>query len=152
GVNASGTTVPSGGFGPVISIFETVPFYSIIAVDNTGGTIGNDPLNRAPDPVTGFALDAYPINTPINDPFLGLILSPGTYYVSLSQWDTIAGGDLENGTAGVIFSEAGNPHFTGPYAGNPNGTFIDPGSATQRTGFWALDFVGVDSASIVTVP
>ncbi|MDB6108989.1 MAG: sorting protein, partial [Pedosphaera sp.] len=68
GTNAAGQIIPAGGFVPALAIFETTNFFSAIVQDVTGGTIGNDPLHRAPDPVTGYALDSYPVDTPSDDP------------------------------------------------------------------------------------
>jgi len=136
GTNAAGAIIAAGGFDPVLSLF-----------DATGGLVGaslliatNDDGSGVPtDPVTGNAFDSLlEINT---------LLSGGTYVLVLSQSGNFANGpDFAGG-----FSEQGQGDFTPGFYGCSGTSFCDV-SAAQRTGAWAVDILGVGSASSVPEP
>jgi len=118
GTNANGSVITTGGFAPVLSLFNASGSQPLLAFD-TGGTA---PLACGPrniDPVTGFCLDAY-----LND-----FLSAGSYILVLTQFDNTPNGpNLSDG-----FFEQGNGNFTGgPF-------FLNAGTGFQRTGDWAVD-------------
>jgi len=127
GVNAAGTTIASGGFDPILALF------------NSSGTLINqndDGAGVAADAVTHLNLDT----------LLRSNLSPGTYTVSVMQYDNFANGpNLSDG-----FLSSSRPTFTSVF-GCSNGRFCDV-SAANRTGAWAFDILGVDSASTPTPP
>lgn len=128
GVNAAGTTIPRGGFDPILALF-----------DSSGALINeNDDGNSSvsADPVTGETFDT----------FLRSSLSPGTYTVSVMQFDNFANGsNLSEG-----FLNTGDATFTSAF-GCSNGRYCDV-DATNRTGAWAFDILGVDSATVPTPP
>jgi hypothetical protein len=156
GTNAAGTVIPSGGFEPQLSLF---------APDGTGmnpgpsgpctGNTGNPLTTLAPDPITGACADVY---YPTTLSFPGGIWAPGTYTVALSEYINPAVNNLSDGFLLALqgFTVPGNyTCMVGApgVQGNPPTIAVDqpfcdewdPG--TQRTGNWALDIIGVDSAT-----
>lgn len=128
GVNAAGTTIARGGFDPILALFNS----SGVLIDQ------NDDGGAAvpADSVTGENFDT----------FLQSSLSPGTYTVSVMQYDNFANGpNLSDG-----FGDTGNPTFTSAF-GCSNGRFCDV-DASNRTGAWAFDILGVDTASVPPPP
>jgi hypothetical protein len=127
GVNAAGTTIANGGFDPILALF------------NSSGLLINendDGAGVAADPVTHLTADT----------LLRSNLSPGTYSVSVMQYDNFAKGpNLSNG-----FVYSTSPTFTTAFRCS-NGRFCDVAGA-NRTGAWAFDILGVDSASTSTLP
>jgi len=121
GTNAASQVIPSGGFDPILSLFDS------------GGTLLNVTNDGSPntDPSTGAALDS----------LLSLSLDPGMYTLALSQSDNQANGP----TFADGFSEQGAGSFTSTL-GCSNGSFCDITGA-NRDGKWALDISGVESAS-----
>jgi hypothetical protein len=76
------------------------------------------------------------------DTFLQSSLSAGTYTVSVMEFDNFANGpNLSNG-----FSNTGNATFTSVF-GCSNGRFCDV-DGSNRTGAWAFDILGVDTATV----
>jgi hypothetical protein len=91
------------------------------------------------DPVTGNAFDALlEINT---------LLSGDTYVLVLSQADNVPNGT----TFGSGFSEQGAGNFTPGLFGCGGVSFCDA-SGAQRTGAWAVDILGVGTASSAPEP
>lgn len=135
GTNQAGTVIANNGFAPVFSLF-----------DGSGAQIGADsggpPCGaRNTDPQTGFCWDAY-----LNEVNLGV----GTYRLALTESDNTANGpNLADG-----FHQQGNGNFTGPnYLGQPGSFIVNAVPLPiQRTGNWAVDILGADSASMVAVP
>jgi hypothetical protein len=128
GVNAAGTTIARGGFDPILALFNGSG-----ALINTNDD-GN--FNVPADPVTGENFDTY----------LQSSLGPGTYTVSVMQYDNFANEpNLSNG-----FVNTGNPTFTSIF-GCSNRRFCDV-DGVNRTGAWAFDVLGVDAASVPTPP
>lgn len=127
GNNAAGKTITAGGFDVILSLFDL----------NTGSLVAQqDDSSSAPaDPVTGARFDVW----------LASALTPGTYAVYVSQYDNFAGSSLGD------FRYAGQPGFTARYCPGANpvsggqGLFCDI-TGTQRTGNWAFDILGADTA------
>ena len=127
GVNAAGTTIASGGFDPILALF------------NGSGVLINENDDGAGVPVD--AVTGSPFDT-----LLRSTLSAGTYTVSVMQYDNFANGpNLSDG-----FLSSGSPTFTSAF-GCSNGRLCDV-SAANRTAAWAFDILGVDSASTPTPP
>ena len=122
GTNSAGMVVPEGGFDPYLALFDSV---GVFIFDNDEGPTA--PVS----PVTGSAYDALIQQT----------LAPGSYMLSLSQFDNIAiGPNLSSG-----FVEAGAGNFTGAF-GCSNGSFCDI-DGNNRTNAWAVDILNVASAA-----
>jgi hypothetical protein len=134
GVNQAGNVIANDGFAPILSLFDGSG--SLVAADS-GGVAPGGCGARNIDAQTGFCWDAY----------LNPNLNAGHYLLALTETDNSANGPfLTNG-----FHEQGNGNFTGPiYLGQP-GSFILP-TGEARTGNWAVDILGVNSASTVTTP
>jgi hypothetical protein len=131
GVNTAGDMIATGGFDPVLSIFDA------------GGMQLLD----------GFNSDGVcpPLHSDLGNCFdsaLSLPLPAGSYILALSQYDNLPNGP----TLADGFSESGNGNFTGTLTGNPGGgPFLDQ-FGNQRTGQWAVDISGVDTAAAVPEP
>lgn len=135
GVNANSDIIPSGGFAPVLSLFEASGLGLLLAWDYGGGP-GPDCGPRATDPATGFCWDAY----------LSVSLPAGSYLLALTQDDNLPFGP----TFSDGFQHAGEGNFTGPqYLGVPGSFIIITGD--QRTAAWAVD-IEADDASAVPEP
>lgn len=127
GVNAAGATIASGGFDPILALF------------NSSGAL----INENDD---GAGVPADPVTHLSADTLLRSNLSAGTYTVSVMQYDNFANGpNLSNG-----FLYSTNPTFTSAFRCS-NGRFCDVAGA-NRTGAWEFDILGVDSASTSTPP
>jgi hypothetical protein len=125
GVNGNSTVILSGGFDPILSLFDATG--SLIALND-------DDLGAAVDPVTGNGFDAS----------ISGLLAADQYTLVLTEADNLpVGPTLADG-----FTRTGQGNFTGPeFAGIP-GSFWDATPA-QRNGNWAVDLVGV---TVSTVP
>jgi hypothetical protein len=106
GINAEGTTIARGGFDPIVSLFNAST-RTLIA--------SNDDGHLFYDPVTGSAYDS----------FMKLMLSPGEYIATVTQYGSFSNGSLDNGFLG-----SGSTDFSG------------------RDSHWALDFQNVQGASL----
>ncbi len=120
GTQADGTVIDSGGFDPILTLF-----------DGSGNAIaGNDdnPFLRIPDSLlTGS-------------------ISPGNYTVALTQYDNFFLGSLgDNISRG--FALEGNPNFTSIF-GCSNGQFCSF-NGLNRTNEWAFDVLNVETAVTV---
>ena len=141
GAQADGNVVPAGGFDPALTLFDSAGL--MIDFDDDGAAS----LDTV-DPETGLALDA----------LLELGLGAGVYTLALTQIPNVANGRVL--TDGFLFT--GYPDITSTYNGNPacsNGQFCAEFSAIgdndpliNRTGAWAIDILGVTSASVVPIP
>lgn len=128
GIDASGVTIPRGGFDPVLAVFDST---GLLINENDDGN-----SNVPADPVTGQQWDSY----------LQTTLAAGNYTVALTQYDNFAiGPTLNNG-----FFNTGNPHFTSSF-GCTHGAFCDLTGA-NRTSAWEFDALGVSSATVNAVP
>jgi len=153
GTNAAGQVIPSGGFETYLNLYladgtQMNPGYS--------GPCGG-PL--AADPVTGACGDVY---YPTTYSFPGGMWSAGTYIVVLSTFANPGIGNLSDGFfAQQVLGVPVPGNFTcqpGPlgYQGSPTTVGVDqpfcdefdPG--VERTGNWAVDITGVDSATLLT--
>lgn len=131
GTQANGNVVASGGFDPILALF-----------DGAGNLIqqhddGPDPVPA--DPVTGSRFDTN----------LSLALAAGDYFVTIMQFNNFFIG-LPADDISLGFGREGDPTFTSDY-GCPNGQFCDL-TAANRTNEWAFDILGVESASRHNVP
>ncbi len=128
GVNSAGTSIPEGGFDPILALYNAAGTF----IDNNDdGDCGQVPESV----VTGSCFDTYFQST----------IQPGDYTVAIQQYDNFALGNLSDG-----FSETGLPFFTSEY-GCSNGQFCDV-DGYNRTKAWAFDILNVDSAAVVPLP
>jgi hypothetical protein len=117
GVNGAGTTIPAGGFDPVLTLFDGSGNFLVMNDDGPCGTVGTDPT-------TLNCFDAY----------LSLDLGAGSYTAALTEYDNLPNGP----TLADSFSQVGNGDFTCPeFLGRPD-AFCDA-SPSQRDSAWALD-------------
>lgn len=127
GVDAAGTTIPRGGFDPILALFNSAG--AEINQNDDGGS------NVPADSVTGEHYDTY----------LQSALAAGTYTVSVMEYDNFANGpNLSNG-----FERMGQGNFTSAF-GCSEGKFCDVSgdpAGNSRTGNWEFDILGINSAS-----
>ena len=130
GTNANSQVIPSGGFDPVLSLFDAtgglLSTSLLIATNDDGAGVATDPL-------TGNAFDSL-----LN---LTALVAGNTYVLVLSQYDNLANGP----DYGAGFSQQGNGNFTPGEFGCPGVSFCDATPA-QRNGNWAVDITGVGTA------
>ena len=120
GTNAVGDTIATGGFDPILSLYDAAG--TLLALSDDG-------IGVATDPATGLASDS----------LLTINLDAGRYLVALTQYDNFPNGNISDG-----FSEAGMGNFTPGLTGCAAASFCDP-DGNPRNGNWALDLVAVDS-------
>jgi hypothetical protein len=127
GMNGAGQMIPDGGFAPVLSLFDSTGLLLTSDNEDSSGSC----LPRVPDLASGFCWDA----------FLSQSLSPGSYFVVLTEDNNTPNGPgFSDG-----FSMQGQGNFTGPeFRGQPGSFILIDGS--QRTSAWAFDISGADSA------
>jgi hypothetical protein len=132
GVQADSNIVSSGGFDPMLYVFDSSG--AILAFNDDG-------IGVPADPDTGATFDA----------MLSQVLPAGSYTVALIQFNNFAvGPNLSNG-----FVETGNPSFTGLLGGCSNGQFCDTSGVSpfdNRSNEWALDILDVDAAVAIPEP
>ena len=125
GTQADGTAIAAGGFDPILAVFDEDGLLLGGNDDDILGAVGTDP-------VTGAALDS----------FLDPVVAPGSYTLALSQYDNFpVGSTLAEG-----FALQGEESFTGAF-GCTAGIFCDT-TADSRTGAWAVDILGVETAAL----
>ncbi len=154
GTNAAGQVIPSGGFEPVLNLYM-----SDGSQMNPGGSgpctappTGNPVADLLADPTTGVCGDVY---YPTTLSFPGGVWAAGTYTVVLSLADNPGVGNLVDGFfAEAVLGLTPPDNFTcATNQGSPPTVPVDQpfcdrwASGVQRTGFWALDILGVDSAT-----
>lgn len=141
GTQANGNIVASGGFDPILALFDSAG--NLIgqdddAVSGTPGACGPGVVTL--DPGTGQQWDT------CFDALLGV----GSYTVAIMQYDNFAvGPNLSNGFTYLL-----SPTFTAAF-GCSNGQFCDvSGTApfNNRTRGWAFDILNVEAATEVRVP
>ena len=120
GGTANGITTPSGGFVPVISLFD--PSGNLIGSDGADGVCSG--LMKA-DGVTNMCDDAY----------LSTTLAAGSYLVAVSEFFNVPNGpNVSNG-----FLMQGQGNFTGATCGTTGGFYeTDVAPCVQRTGNFAI--------------
>jgi hypothetical protein len=117
GTNSAGIVIPSGGFDPILALFQGLgPSAELIGQNDDGGSF------VPADPVTGAHWDTY---LALNN------LLPGDYTVTIQDYANFSNGP----TLGDGFSGHG---VTG-------GTFMDV-TGHNRDSHWAFDVMGVESA------
>ena len=134
---SNGATVPSGGFVPVLSVFNSAG--GLIVSDGGDGTCQG---SMKDDGVTGICDDAY-IDTD---------LKAGTYTVALSEFFNVpVGPNLSDG-----FLMQGQGDFTGATCGTAGGFYeTDVAPCVQRTANFSATFSTVPEPatfSLVAVP
>jgi PEP-CTERM motif len=126
GVDAAGVNIPRGGFDPILALFDSSG--AEINQNDDGGS------NVPADSVTGENYDTYLQST----------LSPGSYTVSVMEYDNFANGpNLSDG-----FARTGQGNFTAEF-GCSAGIFCDVSDdpdGNSRNGNWEFDILGVNSA------
>jgi hypothetical protein len=130
GVQASGNLVPSGGFDPILALFDSEGNFITYNDDGISGTV---PF----DPDTGEAFDTA----------VEIVLDAGDYTVSVMQYNNKAAGP----TLADGFDQSGDPFFTSTYNCS-NGQFCDASNVApynNRTNEWAFDVLNVESATLV---
>jgi len=130
GVNAAGQTIASDGFDPILAVFDST---GLLIGQNDDGGCGL----VAADPETGQCYDTY----------FTASLGPGTYTVSVMQYNNFANGpNLSNG-----FSQQGQGNFTGPDFCGTTGPFWDV-TCDQNDGHWAFDALNVGNVTTTPEP
>jgi hypothetical protein len=132
GTQADGNIVPTGGFDPILNLFDST---GALILQQDDDLQDNAICDGSSDPNTGECWDVFSVQ----------VLPAGNYTVALTQYDNYANGpNLSDG-----FLEAGQGNFTGALAGCSNGSFCDvSGDAPfdNRTNEWAFDILGVQTA------
>lgn len=132
GTNAAGQTIAEGGFDPILALFQgTGPSASYYDQNDDGGS------NVPADANTGEHYDTYLQET----------LDPGTYTVTVMEYDNFAVGP----TFGDGFTRDGQGNFTVAF-GCSQGYFCDVSGNSEfdsRDSHWAFDIDGVDSAEVI---
>lgn len=133
GINAAGNVIAAGGFDPVLALFS--PTGALLTQNDDG---------------LGVDIDLSTFGS--YDALITRMLQPGSYTVSLAQSSNFARGpNLSDG-----FSRAGEGNFTGGAAYEAacagvtqfcDVSGISPGN--MRTGQWALDLLGVQTAALL---
>ena len=150
GVNAAGSTIPEGGFDPILTLFDAGGAF--IARNDDGGD--GDPAGSCPVPTSAVTNAQF-------DTCFESSLNPGNYIVAIQQFDNFHVGNLSDG----FMSPSGSgPTFTSRF-GCTNGQFCDVAGITgtdingnpigmsfNRTNAWAFDILNVDTATVVPLP
>ncbi len=100
GKNVDGSVTSSGGFDPVLGLYDST---GTLLIENDDDVTH---FNH-PDPETGNVFDS----------FISQTLNPGSYTLAVTEYDNFSNGTLASG-----FSEDGNGNFTGALFGNPDGS------------------------------
>ena len=119
GLNADGSTAASGGFDPIVTLFDSTNTYVASNDDDTANY--NRPKNG-----TVNSFDAY----------LAQNLTAGNYTLVVTQFDSFAnvGSNINN-----PFGEDGNPNFTSIiFASGRTGMFYDS-TGNQNTGSYTVN-------------
>lgn len=125
GTLSNGSVIQAGGFDPILSLFDSAGTFIILNDDDFGSNVLTDPISHE-------RFDA----------FLHLVLGPGTYTASITQFYSFpSGSNLTDG-----FSNTGDPTFTSSF-GCSNGQFCDA-TGKNRTNEWAFDILNVNDASL----
>jgi len=128
GTNADGVVISSGGFDPILALFDSVGDFIDYNDDGSSANVGTDPDTKQ-------NYDTYLKNS----------LAAGDYLVAVSQYDNFfSGGSGDNISLG--FKREGEPEFTALDRGLSSGMFYDF-TEDQRTSFWAFDILNVKDAS-----
>jgi hypothetical protein len=135
GMNAAGQMILPGGFDPILSVFDAtgglVTSSLLVASNNDGAGVDTDPA-------TGNAFDSLLVLNALNP--------GGIYVLILSQNDNSANGP----TYGDGFGRTGQGNFTAGAFGCPGTDPFCDASPAQRNGQWAVDILGVETASDIT--
>ena len=118
GPNADGTSAASGGFDPVVTLFDSTNTY--VAFNDDDVVNYNRPKN-----VTGSSLDAY----------LAQSLTAGNYTLVVTQFENTA---TAGSNINFPFSEDGNPNFTSIFSSGRLGMFYDS-NGDQNTGNYTVN-------------
>ena len=158
GINAAGSTIPSGGFEPYLNLYmaDGTQMNPGSSGPCTIPPTGNPVVDLTRDPTTGACGDVY---YPTKESFPAGTWAAGTYIVVLSTFANFGIGNLSDGFfAPVVLGQPVPSNFTcqvgSPgYQGTPPTVgvglpFCDGSSpGVERDGNWALDILNVDSAT-----
>lgn len=123
GVNAAGQTILSGGFDPILSLYDLSTGLRIDTVDD-------GPLAVPTDPTTGVAYDTH----------VDLSIAAGTYRVFVTEYQNFGGPTLADGFPYT------SPTATSSFcSGGAVAPFCDATGA-KRDSHWAFDVLNVDTA------
>jgi hypothetical protein len=159
GTNGAGQVIPSGGFEPAISIFQSDGTLMNPGISGPCSNTGTPISTLLPDPITGACADVY---YPTTYSFPGGQWLPDTYTLVLSIFANAAIGPtladgffapqvLQLSVPSNFTCQVGSPG----YQGNPPTVAVDRPfcdefvAGVERTGSWALDIVNVDDATQV---
>jgi hypothetical protein len=157
GTNAAGDVIPAGGFEPLLNLYG--PDGTQMNPGSSGpctSPLTGDPLaDLLRNPTTGACGDVY---YPTTESFPGGVWDAGTYTVVLSTWANPGVGNLSDGFLAAVQGipvpsnftcQVGAPGVQGsPPAFGVDQPFCDELNPDfQNNGNWALDILGVDSAS-----
>ena len=121
----------SGGFDPVLALWDSAG--NLLEQQDDGHLSGTTVSNGVS--YTHGTWDSYFVRS----------LTPGTYTVSIAQYNNFALGDhLSDG-----FRYDTNPTFTQAFGSAP---MFNAANGTARTGHWSFHILGVDQATAVGVP
>jgi hypothetical protein len=126
GTNAAGTPIPRGGFDPIVAVFDTAG--ALLAANDDGDA------DVPADSITGATFDSY----------LVVDLAPGDYLVALAMFDNLP-------TTATDFPRAGQPAFSTGFGctdAQPSFNDVTGAAGCGRTGQWALDIIGADTATV----
>jgi hypothetical protein len=122
GTNAAGTVIASGGFDPILALFNSSG--ALIDENDDGGA------NVPADPLTGSTYDT----------FLTALLAPGSYTVSVQAFSNFAiGPNLSNGFEGDGTFDGRSSFFAFDILGVDTATQV---GAVPEPGTWAMMLVG----------
>lgn len=124
GVNAAGKTIASGGFDPIMELFNATGLEVGHQDDSVCSKVGTDSVTH----------QCWDINYSIK-------LNPGTYTVSIQQWNNYS---VSNNLADGFF-------YQDPQYQNFRNGFVDDADS-KRNGLWALDILNVTPAVAAAVP
>jgi hypothetical protein len=151
GTNSANTLIPAGGFEPYLNLYLADGTQMNPGAPNSCGGA------TAPDPVTKECNDVY---YPTTVSFPGGTWQAGTYTLVLSNFANPGVGNLSDGfQAEAAYGLTPPANYTCQvggfgYQGNPptypvTDPFCDD-TGTLRTGAWAVDIIGVTSATEAT--
>jgi len=128
GTNAAGKTIASGGFDPIVTLFDNAGKY---IAQNDDGVENRKGVTIPIDPVTGFR----------HDSLLSSLLKKGDYMATITQAPNQALANLTNGLTFIDGFSSNSSTITG---------FIDV-HGNPRTSSWALD-ISIKSEPPAAVP
>ena len=144
GTNAAGTSIPAGGFDPLLALFAGIGSGAPILTDGMGNPFGtSDTLSN----YSGF-VGCPPAGT-VNiggavcgDITMSLALASGTYTILLSDANYVPNAIFDNGTLGEGFTDLTGGAFQTCNISGGATTCVDD------TGNWAFDLMTVGATNV----